>query len=650
MSFAMKKSDIRILIVEDDPTLGKAIDEGLKRSGYRTDLVTTAAQAKSAAQMIDFHGLVVDCMLPQKSGVDVVSEIIQDVAQKPVVVLISGIYKDRVFAQEAIQRTRAKAFLSKPFDILELIQKFDESFTNMVEHSREPLFDLLSRTQYSSRDKLNALNSTEYIHGFDLPFIYSILLDSQISGDLFITYEDRGKPSCISFSEGTICRVQHEDTGSYFGALLLEKGFVSAAELEEALSKQNNKPIGEHLIENSSLSPHAVEIIKHEQMLIRISKTIQNTSVQVKFHEKKQELDSSGIDGYLFTQLLGDWISSKLTSDWLRSFYTPWLENPIVRGISASKMNLLKDIHISQAFMKIFGREDWPHKLQDIIAQAPNDEDEVLRGLHFLLLQGVLSFGEKNQQVENFEAKISRANKIYENLKNKNFYEILGLSNNARASEIHRSYHELAKNFHPDKLHPQAPSELRDLTQKLFSLMTEAHQTLINDTRRKEYHKVLELGLAEEVLKAESYFEEGMRHLRNGKNREARKTFEVTSLLKGARSDIVVYYLWALIKEKRRSADQQQLALKVDRYLNKVAHEDRHSPHYFFVKGMHYELTGQIQKAYQFLKHSASLDPNFLDPKREMAYIKQHYSSRKNSAFTDDLSVVVTKFFKKKSG
>jgi curved DNA-binding protein CbpA len=387
----------------------------------------------------------------------------------------------------------------------------------------------------------------------------------------------------------------------------------------------------------------------HEQMMIRISKTIQDTSVKLSFVERQIKKSNSVIDGLLFTQLLSDWISSKITSNWLRSFYTPWLENPILSGQGSSKLNLLKSFPITQTFLQLFGNNEWPHKLQDIVAKAPENEDDVLQGLHFLLLQGVVHFGEKTNDLENFEIKIARGRKIHENLKSKDHYEVLGVSQNARHSEIHRAYHELAKNFHPDKTHPQSPIEYRNLTQKIFTLMTEAYQILSHETKRKNYDKTLEMGRAEEVLATESQFEEALRHLRSNRHREARKILEIVMMKRGSRSDVMVYYIWALIKEKRQKIKPEELAKKVNHYLNKVAHEDRHSPQYFFIKGMYHELIGQVQRAHQLLEHSASLDPNFIEPKREMSFIKQNYGSQRQNAFTDEISVVVTKFFKKKS-
>lgn len=645
----MQKSDIRILIIEDDPSLGKALEEGFKRSGYQAQLAANYPQAISSAKIMDFHGIVADCMLPQKSGVDIAAEIIAESVHNPVVVLTSGIFKDKAFIHDAQVKTKSKAFLTKPFDIEELISHFDKAFSHLIEDSKEPLFQLMAKEQYSPRDRVIAINKTEYAHGYDLPFVYSLLLDNKIIGDLEIQYDEALPTTIIGFHKGRIDKVQFPDTESYFGVLLIEKGFTTPAELEEGLNLKSNKPIGERLVESASLSPHAIEIIQHEQMVIRLSKTIQDASVKISFTDKTKPEPKIFVDNYLLTQLLSDWICSKLPMDWLHSYYTPWLENPILKGPESSKINLLKSLPVIKKFADNFSQNNWPHSLETILAENPNVEDDYLRAIHFFALQRIIVFGSKANSSDNFKIKLSRLTKIANSYEEKNHFEILGLSAKAKSSEIHRAYHELAKALHPDKIHKDSPAELQNLSQKIFSKITDAYQTLSDETKRKTYRKTLELGHTEDILKAETSFEEGMRHLKSNRFRDARKVFEHTLTLKGHRSDTLVYLIWAVTKEKRNRINHEELAEKINSLLNRVPHEERHSAHYFFVKGMFYDLSGDTEKAYKHHKHCLTMDPYFLDAKRELEFINDNQNRKKANTLTGELSTVVAKIFGKKS-
>ncbi|XP_029673888.1 protein tumorous imaginal discs, mitochondrial-like isoform X2 [Formica exsecta] len=66
-------------------------------------------------------------------------------------------------------------------------------------------------------------------------------------------------------------------------------------------------------------------------------------------------------------------------------------------------------------------------------------------------------------------------------LRRNNYYEILGVSKNASATDIKKAYYQLAKKYHPDtnKEDPDAS--------KKFQEVAEAYEVLSDDTKRKEF-------------------------------------------------------------------------------------------------------------------------------------------------------------------
>lgn len=641
----MEKRDLRILVVDDDPTLALAMEEVLKRAGYTVRRVADYNEAKAASKISDFHGLVVDCMLPQKNGVDLAAEIRKESQEDPVIILTSGIYKDKNFAREASNKTKANSFLFKPFDINELVQIFDQAFVSHFGETSEPIHSLLAKKDYSTQDRVRAVESSGSLHGFDLPLVYSLLAKKGICGDLEITFENKVK-SIVGFQDGRIDKVIHHDEESYFGVLLVEKGFTTLEAVEEGLALVDDRPLGKRLVDNSTLSPHAVEIIQHEQMIIRLSKTIQNTSIDLKFNPETREAKVA-IEPPTFNKLLGDWISSKLTEAWLLSFYTSWLDRPIVRGPEHSKLELLVGHHILKPLKTYFKQSEWPHSLQDLLESTGAQEGPIIRAIHFLLLNRVLVFAPNETKGIDWTKRLARLKKIDASMKNQNHFEVLGVSTKARASEIHRSYQELAKTLHPDRLPPDVSAEVKDLTHKIFTKITEAFQVLQSDKKRENYLKTLEMGLAEEILFAETVFEQGFNLLQSGRYRDARKTFEKALKMKGHRTDLMVYLIWAYICEKRNSAPSLELYEKVKSMIAQVAHEDRHSPHYFFVRGLSYELCGEFEKSMSAFKHTLTLEPGFAEARKEIALVRR-LAAKHKTTLSDELSQVVTKFFKPK--
>jgi len=65
----------RILVVEDDPAIGCALEDDLRLEGYDVDLVTDGAAALARARDQRYDLILLDIMLPRKDGLDVCREL-----------------------------------------------------------------------------------------------------------------------------------------------------------------------------------------------------------------------------------------------------------------------------------------------------------------------------------------------------------------------------------------------------------------------------------------------------------------------------------------------------------------------------------------------------------------------------------------------
>jgi len=74
-----------------------------------------------------------------------------------------------------------------------------------------------------------------------------------------------------------------------------------------------------------------------------------------------------------------------------------------------------------------------------------------------------------------------------------NYYEMLGVPIKAASAEISAAFFQLAKKWHPDRLGPELEPVKADVV-KLFAKMTEAHQTLTDDQRRRDYDELVKDG------------------------------------------------------------------------------------------------------------------------------------------------------------
>ncbi|MDT8853732.1 response regulator [Paracoccaceae bacterium Fryx2] len=108
---------MRLLIVEDDEMLRDGLSVGLRLAGFTTDAVATCADADAALESGGFDGMVLDLMLPDGSGLDVLGRLRARGSRLPVLLLTARDRSpDRVTGLDA----GADDYLGKPFDLPEL--------------------------------------------------------------------------------------------------------------------------------------------------------------------------------------------------------------------------------------------------------------------------------------------------------------------------------------------------------------------------------------------------------------------------------------------------------------------------------------------------------------------------------------------------
>ncbi|WP_119680773.1 response regulator [Indioceanicola profundi] len=108
---------MRILVVEDDPILSDGLRVGLGLCGFTVDTVSTCDEARAAFLTGDFDAVVLDVMLPDGSGLELLQESRSREDQTPILVLTArDAPADRVHGLD----TGADDYLGKPFDLDEL--------------------------------------------------------------------------------------------------------------------------------------------------------------------------------------------------------------------------------------------------------------------------------------------------------------------------------------------------------------------------------------------------------------------------------------------------------------------------------------------------------------------------------------------------
>lgn len=108
---------MRVLIVEDDPILADGLAVGLKIHGISAEVVGSCGDGRHALAAGSFDAIVLDVMLPDGSGLDLLANLRAGGERRPVLLLTAlDETRDRIAGLDR----GADDYLGKPFDLDEL--------------------------------------------------------------------------------------------------------------------------------------------------------------------------------------------------------------------------------------------------------------------------------------------------------------------------------------------------------------------------------------------------------------------------------------------------------------------------------------------------------------------------------------------------
>ena len=127
----------RILVVDDEPQILRALGTTLRGAGYTVETAATAEQALTAAAAHPPEGVILDLVLPDGSGIDVCREL-RRWSDAPVIVLSAvGEEREKVAALDA----GADDYVTKPFGVDELLARLRAALRRVVP-SAEPVIEI----------------------------------------------------------------------------------------------------------------------------------------------------------------------------------------------------------------------------------------------------------------------------------------------------------------------------------------------------------------------------------------------------------------------------------------------------------------------------------------------------------------------------
>jgi two-component system, OmpR family, response regulator len=113
---------VKILVIEDDPTVGQFVKRGLEEQRYVVDLVTDGDAGERSAATGAYDVVILDMRLPGRNGIDVLHSLRGRGFERPVLVLTA---QDAVDAKVSTLRAGADDYVTKPFAFEELLARVE---------------------------------------------------------------------------------------------------------------------------------------------------------------------------------------------------------------------------------------------------------------------------------------------------------------------------------------------------------------------------------------------------------------------------------------------------------------------------------------------------------------------------------------------
>lgn len=113
---------MKVLVVEDDLTVGRFVKRGLEEQRMNVDLVDDGPQGLERASRGEYDVIVLDLRLPGMNGVEVLRTLRDRGIDTPVLVLTA---QDAVDSKVQALRTGADDYVTKPFSFEELLARVE---------------------------------------------------------------------------------------------------------------------------------------------------------------------------------------------------------------------------------------------------------------------------------------------------------------------------------------------------------------------------------------------------------------------------------------------------------------------------------------------------------------------------------------------
>ncbi len=448
--------------------------------------------------------------------------------------------------------------------------------------------------------------------------------------DILLGLQRSEKTGILEIKKGSICKKIFIKNGDLifansnqeddrFGELLLKSGRITLEQYYRSVDemKKTGKRQGTILAELGCLKPKELAWTIIQQVEEIILGLFQWEDGEFEFKEGPLPSD----EAITLKLSVGNLIYRGIKRiDNFTYFKNLGLSMNAIPDYSDNPMNLFQDIKLEEMEREVLFLIDGRRTIQEILSTSPLDNFKTLKILYALLKIKIIEYKEKDKMEESkigelitkepegeinaaFEEKVEN---LYNKLNSINYYDILGIKDDASLDEIKSAYYKKTKEFHPDR-HFHLPSDtLKNKLISLFSFLTKAYETLSDQKMKLEYDKSLSSGtMPMETSNSElarAQFIEGKEALREAFYTEATELFR--KAIYHDSSAAVYHFCLGLVLEKEKKYQDAEESIRTALQLEPF------NADYIAELGHIYLELGSDSKAKDTFEEATKFDPS----------------------------------------
>lgn len=615
----------KILIVDDDPFVQGTLAEKFREAGFE---VVSAKDGETGIEALAGSPdiIITELLLPKVSGLELLRRARLKSADTPLIVF-STVYRDEAFFEDLKNRYGISGYFIKPV-------QFERVFSLIKDLKKEAPEGVSPKERFGVKK----------ISGEIVPLLFPVLLHklymNKATGRLRLQTGNIIKE--FHFKNGIPVFAKSNLVQETLGRVLLDSGLISKIDYEMSIRQmlKERKRHGEVLLEMGVLPINLKEALKIQLRQKLLNTFMWKNGTYYFIPEKELKIDIES--GILPAEIIWEGIKTQIDEETCNSYLEEFMDGHVFEG----KPNYsLKELGFSKEEERFFISIDGKKTMRELIESSPLDTPYTKKLLITLLITGLIEVRNEvkvrkpEKQIQGVNIRIAESKglkneediKLYNDLNNylnelktKNYFEVLGLKEDATDENVRKSYFMLAREYHPDRFYNKEKL-IKDTVEEIFTIITQAYNSLTTAELRKKYMESLK-GKQEEkksedvqaLVSAEIQFQKGMVYYKSQDYIKAEECFKWAVKLNPQEAEYNGWLGWVLYKKQ---PDDSQMRKKAEEAINHALQMNpKWDQGYLFLAYLA-RIQKDEERAEKYFQKALEVNPNNQEALREVRLI-----------------------------